>query len=68
MGINKFIQNWLAIANAFDTKKFVELWHQNAILDDPSVGQIFKGQQGIILNSNQVGVYLLNEERFRDHK
>ena len=44
---NKFIQNWLTVANAFDTEKFVKLWHQNAILDDPSVGQVFKGHQGI---------------------
>lgn len=47
MNINKFIQNWLTIANAYETKKFVEQWHQNAILNDPSVGQIFKGHQAI---------------------
>jgi len=47
MDIDKFIQNWLAIANAYDTQKFVNQWHQNAILNDPSVGQVFKGHQGI---------------------
>lgn len=47
MDIKSFIQGWLAVSNAYDTKKYLEKWHKEAILDDPSVGQVFKGHSGI---------------------
>lgn len=47
MNIRLFIDNWLAQANAFNTEKFLENWHTDGVLDDPSVGQIFRGHPGI---------------------
>lgn len=47
MNIESFVKDWLAAANAFDTTRFLEKWHKNAVLDDPSVGQKFKGHPGI---------------------
>ncbi|PJJ07327.1 SnoaL-like protein [Flavobacterium sp. 1] len=47
MDLKIFIQDWLAASNAYDTKKYLEKWQENAVLDDPSVGQVFKGQSGI---------------------
>jgi ketosteroid isomerase-like protein len=47
MDINKFVRNWLDKSNAYDTKEYLELWNEKAVLDDPSVGQIFKGHSGI---------------------
>jgi len=47
MDIKLFIEDWLAVSNAYDTEKYLDKWHKNAILDDPSVGQVFKGHSGI---------------------
>ncbi|EIJ37558.1 hypothetical protein JoomaDRAFT_0509 [Galbibacter orientalis DSM 19592] len=47
MDINKFINDWLDKSNAYDIQAYLEKWHRNAILDDPSVGQVFKGHSGI---------------------
>lgn len=47
MDIKSFIQDWLAVSNAYDTKNYLEKWDQEAVLDDPSVGQVFKGRSGI---------------------
>ena len=47
MEIKSFIQNWIAVSNAYDTKNYLEKWDEKAVLDDPSVGQIFKGHSGI---------------------
>jgi len=47
MDINAFIDDWLEVSNAYDTEKYLEKWHDNAVLDDPSVGQVFKGHSGI---------------------
>lgn len=47
MEIKSFIQDWIAVSNAYDTKSYLEKWQENAVLDDPSVGQIFKGHSGI---------------------
>lgn len=47
MDIKSFIQDWLAVSNAYDTKNYLEKWDQEAVLDDPSVGQVFKGHSGI---------------------
>ena len=47
MDIKTFIQDFLAVSNAYDTPGYLEKWHRNAILDDPSVGQVFKGHSGL---------------------
>lgn len=47
MDIKAFIQDWLVVSNAYDTKNYLERWHKDAVLDDPSVGQVFKGHSGI---------------------
>nr|WP_294788775.1 nuclear transport factor 2 family protein [uncultured Flavobacterium sp.] len=47
MIINNFINDWLTASNAFDTARYLEFYHDDAILDDPSVGKQFKGHQGI---------------------
>ena len=47
MDINLFIKEFIAVSNAYDTKSYLEKWHTDAVLDDPSVGQVFKGHQGI---------------------
>ncbi|MEC4049328.1 nuclear transport factor 2 family protein [Flavobacterium sp. SUN046] len=47
MDIKLFIEDWLNKSNAYDTEKYLELWHDKAVLDDPSVGQVFKGYSGI---------------------
>ena len=47
MDLKSFLEDWLATANAYETNAFLEKWHKNAILDDPSVGKIFKGHSEI---------------------
>ncbi len=47
MDIKAFILDWLVVSNAYDTKNFLEKWHEDAVLDDPSVGQVFQGHSGI---------------------
>lgn len=47
MDIKAFVKDWLDISNAYDMKNYLEKWQENAVLDDPSVGQIFKGHSGI---------------------
>ena len=47
MDIKAFIKNWLVVSNAYDTKSYLEKWHKEAVLDDPSVGRVFKGHLGI---------------------
>jgi len=47
MDIKLFIDDWLSLSNAYDTEKYLEKWHKEAVLDDPSVGQVFKGHSGI---------------------
>lgn len=47
MDIKRFITDWLHAANTFDTPDFLKFWHPDAILDDPSVGHIFKGHSAI---------------------
>lgn len=47
MDIKAFIQDWLAASNAYDAKSYLEKWQEKAVLDDPSVGQVFKGHSGI---------------------
>jgi ketosteroid isomerase-like protein len=47
MNINKFIEDWLRASNNFDTEKYLQMYHEDAVLDDPSVGNKFIGHQGI---------------------
>lgn len=47
MNIEHIITDWLKAANAFDTSAFLDFWHPDATLDDPSVGKVFKGHSGI---------------------
>ncbi|QPH39111.1 nuclear transport factor 2 family protein [Pedobacter endophyticus] len=47
MDINEFIKEWLSKSNNYETEKYLQLWQEKAVLDDPSVGQIFKGHPGI---------------------
>lgn len=47
MDIKAFIRDWLAVANAYDTNGYLEKYHADAILEDPSVGRSFVGHPGI---------------------
>ena len=47
MDIKLFIEDWIAVSNAYYTEKYLEKWHKDAVLDDPSVGQVFEGHSGI---------------------
>lgn len=47
MDTQAFIEDFLVVSNAYNTGKYLEKWHQNATLDDPSVGQVFRGHAGI---------------------
>lgn len=47
MNIEHLIADWLKAANAFDTSEFLSFWHTDAVLDDPSVGELFRGKPGI---------------------
>ena len=47
MDIQKFIQEWLACSNAYDTNSYLEKYQKDVVLDDPSVGQKFVGHPGI---------------------
>ena len=41
MEIKSFIEDWISLGNAYDTDKYLEKYHEDAILDDPSVGRKF---------------------------
>lgn len=47
MKIEEFIANWLKASNDYDTERYLQMYHQDAVLDDPSVGRKFLGRQGI---------------------
>jgi hypothetical protein len=47
MNIKGFIQDWLAASNAYETNNYLEKWNKDAVLEDPSVGQVFKGHLGV---------------------
>ncbi len=47
MEIQNLISGWIAASNAFDTKKYLDYYLPDAILDDPSVGKKFIGHEGI---------------------
>ena len=47
MDIKEFIDDWLEASNEYDTNRYLEMYHQDAFLDDTSVGRKFKGHEGI---------------------
>jgi ketosteroid isomerase-like protein len=47
MDIVKFIDEWLAVSNSYDTEKYLAFYAENAVFDDPSVGRKFNGRTGI---------------------
>jgi len=47
MDIEKFIEEWISASNSYDTEKYLEFYHIDAVLEDPSVGRKFKGRQGV---------------------
>lgn len=47
MDIKEFINDLLKNSNDYDTEKYLEKWHEDAVLVDPSVGKVFEGQAGI---------------------
>lgn len=47
MNIEQFIDQWILASNSYDTVKYLEFYHKDAVLDDPSVGRKFIGQDGI---------------------
>jgi hypothetical protein len=47
MNIEKFIEEWIAVSNSYDTEKYLEFYTENSVFDDPSVGRKFNGRIGI---------------------
>ncbi len=47
MNIETLINNWIAAGNAFDTEKYLSFYLPDAVLDDPSVGKVFRDHVGI---------------------
>ncbi len=44
MNIKAFLQDWITISNSFNSKKYLEFYLTDALLDDPSVGKKFMGK------------------------
>ncbi len=47
LNIENNIKDWIEASNAFDTKKYINFYSANAILDDHSVGRKFIGEAQI---------------------
>ena len=47
MDIAAFVNNWIAVGNSYDLKKYLEFYEDDVIFDDPSVGRIFHGHAGV---------------------
>ena len=47
MDIKEFLTDWLKQSNSYNTEKYLEKYHEDAVLDDPSVGRKFVGHKGI---------------------
>lgn len=47
MDLNDFIKDWLWASNSYDTNAYLKMYHEDAALDDVSIGHIFKGHSGI---------------------
>ncbi|MFC6095492.1 nuclear transport factor 2 family protein [Flavobacterium qiangtangense] len=48
MDLEKIIEGWITAGNSYDTEKYLDFYHENAVLDDPSVGRKFNGKKGIM--------------------
>ena len=47
MDIKKFVNEWIAMSNAYDIESYLNTYHSDAVLDDPTAGSEFKGHAGI---------------------
>lgn len=47
LDIEKCIEEWISVANSYDTKGYLEFYSEDVVLDDPSVGRKFNGKSGI---------------------
>jgi len=47
MDRNLWVNDWLTAANSYDIDGYLKHWQEDAVLDDPSVGQAFEGHAGI---------------------
>ncbi|WGQ10768.1 nuclear transport factor 2 family protein [Pedobacter gandavensis] len=47
MNIQTLINHWIAAGNAFDTELYLSFYLEDAVLEDPSVGKVFKGRKEI---------------------
>ncbi len=47
INIPSFIKKIIEASNAYDIEAYLSLYHESAILDDPSVGREFVGHSGI---------------------
>lgn len=47
MDIKKTINDWIAAGNSYDTEKYLDFYAVDAVLDDPSVGRVYKGRKEI---------------------
>ncbi|MEJ7559794.1 MAG: nuclear transport factor 2 family protein [Pedobacter sp.] len=47
MNIVKFIEQWIAVSNSYNTERYLQFYAETAVFDDPSVGRIFNGRPGI---------------------
>lgn len=47
MNISTFIKNLIDAGNRYATLEYLDFYHPDAILDDPSVGRKFTGHKGI---------------------
>lgn len=74
MNIPTIINDWIAAGNSFDTAQYLSFYLPDAVLDDPSVGKVFKGHEGIkdYFNSYFIGyntrtelekLYQVNEDQ-----
>jgi ketosteroid isomerase-like protein len=47
MDIIAFLEDWIAVCNRYDTIQYLDKYHADAVLDDPSVGKKFVRHKGI---------------------
>lgn len=47
MDIQKLIKEWIDCSNTFEVEEYLNKFHNNAVIDDPSVGHSFKTHTGI---------------------
>lgn len=41
------VEEWIAAANTHETDRYLSYFTDDAVLDDPSVGRVFEGREGI---------------------